>query len=916
MEFGWREFSVGQQDYLWFLSGLGHGVALAVWYRAARRESAVGWLPWVSAGSIFHAAVELALLYFWPVRPEPNETPFLGPDLAYGALLALQVLGLSWPRYRGRRAAQVGWPIVAVALAAARHWFPVPATLLLALWATWALLVWDGDFRRFAEGFWLRIAAIAAVWLSPIGPVIAATSGLRRVNQLGVWGLWSSIAPAIVAFGAIWLLIRVRRDAVERREWGRYARLSGVWLAAGLLLAAMLGERSRDQFEASAIARAAAAARLMDRPMLEAALAEFAPAGRRPHAQPDGSSIVVASVSAGFQQRIAPVRRQLGVIEQANPDAMIAMLVVVRGDEVFVIAVPDGRRAKADVVRVKAKRVPTEFADPVAGATGVFVRPHQIGTAGEGEARAPIPGEDGSPVAWLTLRFPSATWSVSQVQSRVLAFVILAMGLGLAARSVTLRLEAIRSDDARRDAAAARIADRAKSEFLARVSHELRTPIQSVLGYGEMLGRTHLDPASHAWLSALRQHGELMLRLVNDLLDLGAMQTAGFRLAPRAIRVVPLIEQTVESLRPRAEAKGLAFEFKNSLPVDDWRWADGERLRQIALNVVGNAIKFTDDGHVAVQLAAGADEMILLTVCDTGPGVPAGCEERIMRPFVRLEQTASKEGSGLGLALTAALCGQMDGRISAGRARAGGAEFTVEIRLKRCDPPERSWENPASPGLAGLRVLVVDDNTLIRELFSAFLTGSGVSCDAVSSGEAAVERIGVGMHDVVLLDLAMPGMDGMETARRIRIRCGTRIRIIGISAHATAVDREAALQAGMNEFLTKPVDLGLLARTLARAALPPASDDVSLADPVFGRLMELFRFELPGLADALREAEAEKNWPLLRAKAHYLKNGADVLQLHDLATACAALETVARDQNEPQLGEAARACRTALREWL
>lgn len=407
-----------------------------------------------------------------------------------------------------------------------------------------------------------------------------------------------------------------------------------------------------------------------------------------------------------------------------------------------------------------------------------------------------------------------------------------------------------------------------------------------------------------------------MLRLVNDLLDLSAIQAGAFRLIEKPTALVELVTQTVESLRPRAESKGLEVMLAIEPAVPSWAMIDGGRVRQVLLNLVGNAIKFTDRGRVEVLLARGPGERdVTLTVRDTGPGIAPADINRLFRSFERLDATAAKEGTGLGLALSAALCRGMNGNISVESELGAGATFTAQFRAPACEALLPSGSSAGLPPLTGRRILLADDNALVRELFIASLSEAGATCVAVEDGVRAIAAAAMEEFDAVVLDLAMPRLGGVETARQLRAAHGRNLRIIGLSAHAGQTEREDALGAGMDAFLVKPINLDDLVIALAPTA--PRNHTVET-----GRmeLLERLRVQFRGAASAegaaLLAAITAGDHEAARARAHHLMNSAAVVRDDWLYSACASVERAAVAGDAAALKAAWQTCEAALEPWM
>jgi signal transduction histidine kinase/CheY-like chemotaxis protein len=518
-------------------------------------------------------------------------------------------------------------------------------------------------------------------------------------------------------------------------------------------------------------------------------------------------------------------------------------------------------------------------------------------------------------LGWLMIGYPRSDWLAAQAQPRLQTYFVVALGLGVAALVTLQRVRTREREMARAAAMAATEADQLKTSFLAKVSHELRTPIQSVLGYSDLLRNVVTEPVARGRLKALRQHGELMLRLVNDLLDLSAIQAGAFRLVEKPTALVELVTQTVDSLRPRAELKGLAVALTIEPAVPSWAMIDGGRVRQVLINLVGNAIKFTDRGRVDVSLARGPGEReVTLAVSDTGPGIAAADIGRLFRSFERLDATAAKEGTGLGLALSAALCRGMNGIISVESVEGAGATFTARFRAPPCEALLASGSSAGLPPLSGRRILLADDNALVRELFTASLTEAGATCIAVEDGVLAVAAAHGENFDAIVLDLAMPRLGGVEAAKKLRAEHGRDLRIVGLSAHAGRNEREDALGAGMDAFLVKPVNLDELVAALAPAV--PAKHTVETGRmELIERLRAQFRLAAAAEGAALGAVIAGRDHATARARAHHLMNSAAVVRDDWLFAACASVERAAVAGDEAALITAWQTCEAALEPW-
>jgi CheY-like chemotaxis protein len=300
-----------------------------------------------------------------------------------------------------------------------------------------------------------------------------------------------------------------------------------------------------------------------------------------------------------------------------------------------------------------------------------------------------------------------------------------------------------------------------------------------------------------------------------------------------------------------------------------------------------------------------------LAVRDTGPGIAVADQEKIFELFSRLELTAQKEGSGLGLAVSAAICKACGGNL---RVESSGGNGACFVALWALVPVEAPKVVVSTVVLRGLRVLIADDNVLVRDLFVAYLSESGALCATASDGLDALNRIGSETFDALVVDLAMPGADGLTVARRVRGDGARRgLRIVGVSAHAGADEHEQALAAGMDVFISKPVALPELARALA-----PAFDEV-IDTTAIARLRSQaerrFRTEAAGQAALLEAAWQQRDWPAMQAAAHHLKNSAFVVEDAELAEACGTMMAAAREVSPLAAKQSWGQCERALQKW-
>ncbi|MBI5767218.1 MAG: response regulator [Verrucomicrobia bacterium] len=911
------------QDYLWFLAALAWlAVAFGARGRTPAETAASGdhtWLELLAFGAITGAMIELAL------GAQHLPAPYAKSDFALGYTQALSLAALAWPaleRHWPVRTVRLGTLVAAGAFAAARVPWPGLAGGVLAVaaigaaWSTSRVLFsgktshsWEPREQRGLQiGFWL--VPLSTVFATH-GPVAVALDQPRLTTDFSHLALPAAglLLAAGVATGLAlwrWRLRSLHGEADLNRGLG----LLVLWLVAGFAFVVWSGRQARQEFEQGLLRRARTAAALLDPDALRTALGpELTFTSFRLRRDPDGQVVEMARFPHGRHPVFARLRRNLHALGRANTDLSAVFIQVLHGDKIIV---PITRRlVPADpeecvvylpaTARDRAQwRAPEAFLDgPVSNVWGTHFY-----------AKAPLldPGS-GAALGWLVLDASSTGWKLSFMQARLQAMALVGIGTGLWGLAIAYRLRRSEGIAATRRAAAAAEADRMKSTFLAKVSHELRTPIQSVIGYCDLLARAPLETEHRGWLAALRTHGDMMLRLVNDLLDLGAMQTGAFRLRPAAVDLAAHARSCLDALRPHAAARGLRLSYELALDVPATAELDPVRLRQILLNLLANAVKFTARGGVHLHVGRRDGELEFV-VRDTGPGIPASRRAQLFQPFVRLEGSTGTEGTGLGLALVSGLCSAMGGSVGHTDNPGGGSIFTVRLPLREAPLPRATETTPpARLAYHGLRILLAEDNTLVREWLQILMRKNGADTEAVADGAAAVAAYRARRHDIVILDLSMPFLDGLGAATAIRAAVGpgdANPWLVGLSAHAQPEDEAAAIAAGMDRFLAKPVSEATLDEHLRAApvfqarhagARPP-----EVPDELRRRLLAQFGAETPRVLDDLRHALRSADWPLVRRHSHYLKNSADVLADEPLRAACQALHVWAAQPAEAGRG--------------
>ncbi|MDR6530148.1 signal transduction histidine kinase/ActR/RegA family two-component response regulator [Caulobacter rhizosphaerae] len=380
-------------------------------------------------------------------------------------------------------------------------------------------------------------------------------------------------------------------------------------------------------------------------------------------------------------------------------------------------------------------------------------------------------------------------------------------------------------------AVAAETASRAKTEFLETMSHEIRTPLNGVLGMAQAMERDTLSARQRARLALIGQSGAALLAVINAVLDISRIEAGKMEVVRAPFDLDALADTLRQLYGGLARDKGLDFTLEIAPRAGGWRDGDAARLRQVMSNLISNAIKFTDAGGVVVLLGGDA-ATLTCAVTDTGMGVPETRRAQIFDKFVQVDGSSTRRsgGSGLGLAICRELVTLMGGEIGFESPAGGGARFTFAVpcpALGSLVQPASVEAAGAAPALDGaLKMLVVDDNAVNRTVLQAMLGHLGVACDVACDGHEAVALWETGSWDAILMDIHMPGMDGLEAGRVIRARESAegraRTPILAVTASVLAHETDRYLAAGMDGFVAKPIAAQRLAAALD-AALSGAS---------------------------------------------------------------------------------------------
>jgi signal transduction histidine kinase/ActR/RegA family two-component response regulator len=375
----------------------------------------------------------------------------------------------------------------------------------------------------------------------------------------------------------------------------------------------------------------------------------------------------------------------------------------------------------------------------------------------------------------------------------------------------------------------ARRASVAKSEFLARMSHEMRTPLNGVIGLADILSDSLPQGEDQRMLQVLRDSGQMLLGIINDLLDMAKIEADALQLDPIPFALSDLAAriEAVHTLRAAAKGLTLRVDVAESGPV--LRLGDPQRIGQILNNTIGNAIKFTEDGEVAVTIAASDSDLVRITVADTGIGMTAEQLDRIFEPFSQAESSTSRRfgGTGLGMSIVRRLVTMMQGQVRIDSIEGRGTNVVIDLHLPATPITipivEAPSKGPAVPDR--LRILAADDNRTNQMILNLMLGKFGADVTLCDNGLAALELYRAGVFDLLILDISMPGMDGLEVLRTIRAQDSAQGRgscpAIAFTANAMAHQVAEYLEAGFDGCLTKPLTQAQLAKVLAQVMTAP-----------------------------------------------------------------------------------------------
>ncbi|WP_434632911.1 PAS domain S-box protein [Chromobacterium sp. CV08] len=513
------------------------------------------------------------------------------------------------------------------------------------------------------------------------------------------------------------------------------------------------------------------------------------------------------------------------------------------------------------------------------------------------------------------------------------------------------QLVAERTNDLERALHEAHSADRLKDEFIANMSHEIRTPMNAIIGFADLALHTGLDEQQRDYLQKVHEAARSLLGIINDILDFSKYRSGRFTLDVHPFRLEDICRQALSLIEPLADQKRLRLRADWPSGFHGAVLGDALRLKQVLTNLLSNAVKFTENGYVSLE-AGFLEETEQAVVCrfvirDSGIGMDEETLANLFNQFMQADASTTRRfgGTGLGLAISRQLVEAMRGAIRVESQVGQGSAFTIDLPLPRAGeedcPPQQVAVGDIS--LRGRRVLLVEDNAFNREYAHELLSEAGAEIDEAADGQQALDAAARRDYDLVLMDMQMPVMDGLEATRRIRALPGRqRLPIVAMTASARSEDRRQALAAGMDDYLSKPIDLDAFWQTLARwcpqaeaeapAAVEPAADDdepdltalvqFDTAGALermrgnrkrYGRMLRHFAEHWQRESAGLDSCVRRQDWETLLRHAHTLKGGARTVGAESLAEAASLLEQACEQPGAPEAAALQQEVRRRLR---
>ncbi len=425
----------------------------------------------------------------------------------------------------------------------------------------------------------------------------------------------------------------------------------------------------------------------------------------------------------------------------------------------------------------------------------------------------------------MSSAFASGNYQPQHHNYQYTEFSDIAHSLNAMAKTINLQLLSLNQETEK-----AQTSERLKSQFLANMSHEIRTPMNAIMGFVQLLEHDNLTDKQRFQLAKIDSSCRVLLALINDILDLSKIEAKGLQLVNEPLEFVALIEDIVGLFQPACDEKGLTLRLTGDISAPIHLICDAIRLRQILNNLLSNAVKFTATGSIDVNfsITEASDDVchVTISVTDTGVGIPLKSQSLLFEPFVQIEGHSARRysGTGLGLSISKQLTELMSGQLSVDSQMSVGSCFTVKLPLNQATAPavinmtSDDRETGASAPESSSHILVVEDNEINQLVLCNMLDTCGVTYDVASNGQQACDMTLETDYDVILMDLQMPIMDGLTATRTMHLRDNFNTPIIAVTANVMPTDINQAKQAGMSDYLPKPIELEKLKQLVVQWA--------------------------------------------------------------------------------------------------